>query len=649
MEDDISIASDAESSTQPTKPSNRGRSSTPASSLPAKRSRTRSGSRRDLKRQRQNYRDQYRHLLNEQITQAADPYALCDDDDLRDYTPSQIGMSFWSAIDKFRFFTALDRHGRHDLPALGKAVGTKSALEVQQYLNVLGQGLREQHKDFRRETLLRYADVPAAVEVGEECCARLQDAADALQLLQGSAEIRAERVKRGRYWNVNGEVAWDVEDDVVGVMEGMRREEVADGSVALDEDFREKEHGEKGSDEHYQRLKPALLLFDTPMWLELSARVFMNSPPLSSTSTTPEEGPRNWTEVLPPTHPSIFATALLDFRTLAVTITKRIAYTAHFQAMSRIRATDVYAYREKRNQGITKHDVRAALDILGLQRNAKDFWIKAARRHSLDVYDPPGRKKQDMPIWERRKLGRRLSYEEMERKLRKSHWRKGRERGHEKGEDAGGELSDGDRDVNEFEIPETPEDELALLHEEDAERVDRISSARGEMRLWRDVLERAVPEHLVEMTEATGGDGDKRPRVQRKNADDLKDWKDGLKYVEPWEADGCSFDFEAARGRVEKRRETKKRGLREEEGDVEMEDAEELSGDEGESGSGEDQGVSGGSSSGNDSSRGGGGDSSDDKSNGSSSDEGSDNSDTDSSDTSPESRTGGERSDSSDF
>ncbi|KAL9056960.1 MAG: hypothetical protein Q9162_002626 [Coniocarpon cinnabarinum] len=592
--DRVSSVSERDSSTS----SIRGRRATPSleSTVPTKRSRTRSGSRRDLKRHRANYRNEYRLILNEEIVEAAKPFALDRHTDETEFPRAQVGLTYWTSQDKSRLYTALQRYGRHDIRKIANATHIKSELEVQQYLQLLSQGLREQHEHYRRETILRYAEIPTAAEVSADCCKQLEEAGDALGILRDGNDTQTEKAKWGRFWKLTQDVAWEIEDRAICPK---------DTEGQFSHSANETKHSYAVSDmkePNWEKLSPAVSFLDTPIWLEISERIFMNEPSARVQKDLADAGsPRNWLEVPPAEPPSILTTTLTDFYNVAITLTKRLAYAAHFQALSRLRATDTpSSHRRERSVAIKKRDVQIAVDILGLKHNTREFWATAPRRHGLDVYDV---RIDDRwaPVYERRKLKNRMSYDEVERRLRLSKAEELAERKQRKSKPPApleqhsdneqrqmDELSDlSDADIDTRDLPaSTPQDDLAMQHEAVADHLDNQQSAEEEARLWQDVLDQPIPPHLsTALDRMTTEESEKRPPIQRKQEHDLKDWRDSTVYQAPWELFGHVFDFEKARAKLE-RRAMKRRKLRLEreqldDVDVEMTDREASEGFEG--------------------------------------------------------------------
>ena len=539
----------------------RGRNDVPNSAnAAAKRTKTRSGSRRDMKRQRRNYRDEYRELLNEDITRAAHHNHPDSEDQSQNFPSSQVGLSRWYTQEKLDLFTGLERYGRGDWCKLSTLIGTKSSLEVQQYVGILQEGLREQHDQFRRETLLRYAEIPAAFEMSTETDRRLNKAAYALELFQHSHDEKIEKSRFGRFWKLTQSLAEELEEYATRVEESASSKDAdCRANVAYDEPA-------------LTKIIAAATFFDVPEWLGLSERLFMNSVIQSQANDSDHsDNVTNWlglTRSATET-PSIFASALNDFYNIAVSVSKRVAIAANFQALSRLRATDVYKDSRARKLDVTKRDVRAAVDVLGLKRGSNDFWIGAARRNQVHVSSRKGR--SDDPVAVRATLRKRLGYNEVERLLRMSNgdYKAARKNMSAQTTDdaelvSEAESSDSDREL--FTIPDaTRADDVAALHEDEADRLDQKASMEEEVRIWKEVLGQTAPASVLQHANAPtkAAKNDKRPPVQRKSSEEFKDWRDAVDFQAPWEQCGHVFDFERARQKLDKRAQKRRRLRRE--------------------------------------------------------------------------------------
>lgn len=289
------------------------------------------------------YNNDYRELLNTVIHETA-ARTIPDE-----YTPlpgSQIGSSIWTGEEKDTFFSALSRLGRHDSRGIALRIQSKSKLEVQDYINLLHQGLRDRTEI--HQELLDFTDLPAAFEITEGCSDLLERAGDVLASRQECAAEEKEKAKWGDLWLLT--------PDVCKLLQNQRKD---DG-----------EQSEEGS-------LPAADLLDLKKWLELPQKIFMNS-------AEPREED-NWQSLAEPgERPAIRATAFEDFHSLAVSITKRLVSTALFCSTSRRRAAHSMGVQQAE---VNLDDVEAAIKILGLKENSLEFWVGSARRLCLDVFD----------------------------------------------------------------------------------------------------------------------------------------------------------------------------------------------------------------------------------------------------------------------
>jgi hypothetical protein len=80
---------------------------------------------------------------------------------------SVVMNSIWSADEKERFFTALARCGKGNLPEVSRRVGSKSLAEVVVYIGLLDEQVAMRKESSRRHSIYDYAKVPAATEVDQ--------------------------------------------------------------------------------------------------------------------------------------------------------------------------------------------------------------------------------------------------------------------------------------------------------------------------------------------------------------------------------------------------------------------------------------------------------------------------------------------------
>jgi hypothetical protein len=294
------------------------------------------------KRLKPYYNNDYRELLNIDIEDTA--LGRLQDDGFP-LQASQIGSSIWTSAEKDLFFIALKRLGRDNVRGIASRIGSKSELQVQEYIQLLNQGINK--KRLHENRLLVLTDIPAAIQISDECSGVLEKAGNALAIRLELAEEKIEQTKWGDSWLLTKEVSRWIE----------------------------KRRKEEGGEDAVDEVLPAANLFNLKNWLELSDRVFMNPAP-------PYEED-NWQSLAEAGEtPAIRATAFEDFHSLAVNITKRLVSTTLFCTMSRLRARDS---NKVKHADINSGDVEAALNILGLKSNSNKFWIGCARRCHLQV------------------------------------------------------------------------------------------------------------------------------------------------------------------------------------------------------------------------------------------------------------------------
>jgi hypothetical protein len=294
---------------------------------------------RPFKRQKSCLNIDYLNLLNQEIEDASSRISLHDQELL---ASSQHGLSRWSAAEKNICFEALARLGRHNLEGISAMIGSKSVTEVNHYLIAVRNS-----QDLRRKTdhraIITKAEYPAASELSQHCCRSLEAAADDISVRQERKEQQREEAKWGDCWDLTPKLARRLNEGI---------------------------HAPGG------KYMPALELFRLSTWLDLSRSLFMNS-------SIPGD---NWTYISPDP-PSIWATTLDDFYSLAVSITRRLVQTTIFINMARIKAQgDV---RPVNRALVKRSDVRAAILSLGMPSDMKEFWRRSSRRLRLEVYENP--------------------------------------------------------------------------------------------------------------------------------------------------------------------------------------------------------------------------------------------------------------------
>ena len=315
------------------------------------------------------YSDDYRQLFNSTVNDIASKESSKTNNMLYQ---SQIGVTVWSSEEKGAFFHALTRRTRHDIRGIATDIGTKSESEVYVYSDLLHKAAGDQQTYRTRKYLPDTSNLEAALEVQGHCCAALDLAAEALSALQQNEEEKAEKAKHKELALLTPRIARWVERCMAVPREG--KEEVI------------------------QQI-PAARLLKLMNFLALSKRFFMNS-------VIAEDNWRSYTERRAKS-PSIMHTAFSDFYALSKSITQRLVQSSLFFAMSRLRAMSASGHYTPKLH-VRRRDVIAAINVLGMEIDAKIFWARAARRCKLRVYEKVRR---------RQVSGKRYSYVELERIL----------------------------------------------------------------------------------------------------------------------------------------------------------------------------------------------------------------------------------------
>ncbi|KAI1276758.1 hypothetical protein F5Y07DRAFT_129025 [Xylaria sp. FL0933] len=345
-----------------------------------------------LKRRKGDFNSAYLNLLNQDIQDASSGLINGGEEDSA-LEPTQVGAVVWSASEKRAFFAAVRRLGRNDLAGISARIGTKSELEVQQYLVFFDDACPGADGERRsRGGALRPVDFPAAVEIGAECAALLEAAADALALRQESYEEEVEKERWDSRWLVTAPLARILEDSVRRYHQQQQQQQRSKRKSAQDgegggKQVRIKEHkeqerlneGKEENDDFDLKEMPFLELFPVYNWLRLSDRVFMNS-------TVSDGNWRSVSEEYAP--PAIQATALADLHGLVLSVTRRLLLAAMYVAESRVRTRSLAdTPRRLRPPQLRVEDVRAAVSSLGMKHDSRQFWARCARRLQLDVVD----------------------------------------------------------------------------------------------------------------------------------------------------------------------------------------------------------------------------------------------------------------------
>lgn len=299
------------------------------------------------KRLKKHYNDQYLDLFN--LTYENAPSEMSSA-----YADGQVGAVLWSLEEKQLFFNAVDRFGRHDLPKIARAVRTKSQIEVKGYLDHLDRANIDSHLYQRQIHNVSLPDIPAAVEIGEECEQMLSNAADALAAFQEQYDVQAGLMQHGPEWIIDWAVAAKL--DAAADKIDCPNEEEDTSQVTL------------STDRHQ--------LFRVSKMLSLSEQFFM----ASSVDTDHND----WQSVAEKgQRPALTQDVMDDLYELIVSQTQRIIQATVVIAKSQ---SGVHDESEDFFSGdITSEDIRAALDVLKMPHDARSFWTCLPRRSGLQV------------------------------------------------------------------------------------------------------------------------------------------------------------------------------------------------------------------------------------------------------------------------
>lgn len=417
------------------------------------------------------------------------------------------GIVLWTPQEKKVFFSILDRKGKNGIREIAQAIGTKSELEVQEYLRLLHKGLEHQHLVDRHSRSVILGEIPAAAEISRKCCSALDDYAELLQLEDQHSEDVAGRQRHRDMWIIDEEAAAELDEQI----------KPQDGASVPDTSI----HHTAG-------------LLNLKSWIRLSERFFMNF-----------GGPRledNWANVaFADETPSVTADAFADFYALAVSVTRRLIHSAQFFAMSR--RQNMRNTGHPKAQRVKSRDVRTALDVLNMKHDRFDYWVGLARRCNLDVADLRHRKGWNAV---------RMDYNEVEDILsdrvpldpepggRSASRHKSQGTGEDEDQDAAN-ASDGGSASSDLSSPLSDEEEDLPIDPEDdhAEQVDQEANHLEEQQLWTTMGQR-LPASLRARLVKDHKRGSKlrKPPGERKTPEELVDWRNRTLYRGDWEEYG---------------------------------------------------------------------------------------------------------------
>ena len=418
------------------------------------------------------------------------------------HATSQHGIVTWSVKEKETFFAMLERKGKNEIRSIAQAIGSKSELEVQEYISLLHKGLEYQHLQDRHSRAIKYSDIPASLEISEECCESLNEFAEYLSLRQENSEDLAGRRKHGDFWIVCREKAEEIDDQIEsGVLT------TKNSNIFL-----------------------AASLLNVSKWINLSERFFMNF--------GGSKFDDNWINLAyKDESPSLTSDALTDFYALAVSATRRLVQSAIFIALSRMRSNT-----HQKAKIVRAGDVIAALDVVKMKHNGFEHWIGLPRRCNLVVADMRNKKG-----WKTTYMG----YNEVEDVLSRTRTPSteiGSSRRPKHQVDASIEndpLKGDDDGMSDISSPSSQiQSSCASTSEEEscsdpenayADFLDQQTSRAEELEIWRRL--NCTPPFLqpTEGTATSNPTPPLKPISRGKSQHDLVDWRDRTLFCSEWE------------------------------------------------------------------------------------------------------------------
>ncbi|PKY05017.1 hypothetical protein P168DRAFT_214693, partial [Aspergillus campestris IBT 28561] len=452
--------------------------------------------------------DAYHSLLEDAIGDLVPSRNPADEN----YNATQNGVVIWTPQEKQVFYNWLHRKGRNGVAEIASAIGSKSELEVQEFLRLLHRGLERQHLRDRHTRTIILGDVPAAADVGRKCCSALDQYAELLALEEQQADDDVGRARNHDLWIIDRDNAQEVDDEV---------QDAEKADTQLDSD---------------SSVYHTAGLFNLSTWIRLSERFFMNP-----------GGARmddNWVNVgFAGESPSMTADGFADFYTLAVSVTRRLVHSTLFFAMSRLR--NMRETGNAKAKVVRSRDVHTALDVLGMKRDRVDQWVGLARRCNLTVEDVRNRRGWKPVLMDLDDvediLSGRAPYDAESRERSISNKRPDAKDEPEDDDNSEDEFSHSSRESsilsspaeslpdNEDQTPIDPEDSHA-------EQLDQEASRLEESHLW-EILGQPQPSLQSEIHPTTPR-AKKRPVGERKTQDDLANWRDRTLYRSDWEEHG---------------------------------------------------------------------------------------------------------------
>lgn len=316
-------------------------------------------------------------------------------------TLSTVGLVQWTGKENDAFFTALARKGRGNIGEIAQQIGSKSRLEVADYIEFLEERL--QRHQYSEPSLLE-AEIPAAVEISEELEEVLDHFAETVAIAEQKKDLLEAEKEHGssEFW----------------ILDRAKAEKVEELLASSDEDALPK------------AISPSAGLLNLKNWVRLSEKIFMNPG-----RSRPEE---SWKNVAQKGEtPSLTADAFGELYDITVDLVIRLMEEAHNTALERLDKE-----RRHRLPLVRKKDVRRALTTMGMKHNTFDYYIHLPRRLKIDVIE-----------WKRKGTAN-VSYNQVERMLSKK-----REKRAKASSDTSDDSSEEDTENDEKDVAEGDDEE----------------------------------------------------------------------------------------------------------------------------------------------------------------------------------------------
>ncbi|GAM37497.1 hypothetical protein TCE0_024r07465 [Talaromyces pinophilus] len=316
-------------------------------------------------------------------------------------TLSTVGLVQWTGKENDTLFTALARKGRGNIGEIAQQIGSKSRLEVADYIEFLEERL--QRHQYSEPSLLE-AEIPAAVEISEELEDVLDHFAETVAIEEQKKDFLEAEKEHGssEFW----------------ILDRAKADKVEELLASNDEDALP------------EAISPSAGLLNLKNWVRLSEKIFMNpgrSRPEDSWKNVAQKGET----------PSLTADALGELYDMTVDLVIRLMEEAHNTALERLD-------KERRHSlpFVRKKDVRRALTTMGMKHNTFDYYIHLPRRLKIDVIE-----------WKRKGTAD-VSYDQVERMLSKK-----REKRAKESLDTSDDCSEEDTENDEKDVAEGDDEE----------------------------------------------------------------------------------------------------------------------------------------------------------------------------------------------